>query len=153
MVEALTCSFLLMCQEGASTKARSRLARRDVIDHRQQVSFSERTLCSPASSGLKSRTSAIVKTINDGGPYGPDVGWRIFTVGMFDRRVTVSMYPVLHNNDNIVIIYKKCTMNNKERQDIDRSHDSHNHRTKRPQRPRKGQKSDVSEFERMSKRL
>ena len=37
-------------------------------------------------SGFDSRMSAIVKAVNDGGSQGPDVGWRMFMVGMSDRR-------------------------------------------------------------------
>ena len=33
-----------------------------------------------------------MKTINDGGPRRPDVGWRLFVVGMCDRRLTAYIY-------------------------------------------------------------
>lgn len=46
--------------------------------------------------GSHSRKSAIVKTINDGGPHTPDVESRIVMVGMCDQRLAVSTYPVFH---------------------------------------------------------
>ena len=103
LAEALTCSFLPpYVARSSSSKSLSFLPRRYLIDYSCCSESRGRSRWGPFAprprSGLDSWTSAIVKTMTDGGRHpGPDVGWRNFMVGMYDRRLTVSRYyPVLH---------------------------------------------------------